>query len=164
MTEAELKLHNGVKMWNIIASVFFVLLVLFLYAIFLSFRPADFGVSVFDILILAFANFRLVRLFIYDNITLFLREMFMDLKNIDGKYEYINSTNSFKLTIYKLLTCPWCFGVWSSFISAFFYFTYPSFKFIFIILAISAIASFFMLLTNLIGWYAQGRKQEVEKM
>lgn len=163
MTEEEYKLNQWVKIWNILASVFFVFFSLFLYGLFLTLRPADFGVNMYDLFILALANFRLIRLFIYDNMTLFIREFFMDLEVKYGKYNFVKSKNSFKLTMYKLMTCPWCFGVWSAFVSAFFYFTFPAFKFVFIILAISAVASFLMLLTNLIGWYAEGKKKEVER-
>ena len=163
MTEAEYKLARGVKIWNILASIFFAFLCLCMYVIFITHQPENFGVSIFDILILAFANFRLIRLFIYDNMTLFIREMFMDLKVTDGKYEFVSSKNSFKLTMYKLMTCPWCFGVWSAFISSFVYFMHPELKIVFVILAISAIASFFMLLTNLIGWHAEHKKITVEK-
>lgn len=167
MTEQEYFLNKNVKLWNVTAMIFFSVLCIFMYKIFLVFKPENFELTVYDILILIFANFRLIRLFIYDNMTLFVREWFMDLKILDDndskKYVFVESKNSFKLTMYKLMTCPWCFGVWSSFISAFVYFTFPSLKVIFIVLSISAVASFLMLLTNLIGWHAEAKKGEVSK-
>lgn len=162
MNAQELKLHKGVKMWNVIASIFFVFLCLFLYALFISITGGNYSISIFDIVILALANFRLIRLFIYDNITLFLREWFMDLEETGGVYEYVLSKSAFKLTIYKLLVCPWCFGVWSTFISMFFFFSFPSLKIVFIALAISAVASLFIILSNMIGWTAEARKKKVE--
>ena len=163
MTKNEYELHNGVKIWNILASIFFIILCILMYMCFLTMRPENFSINIFDIVILSLANFRLIRLFIYDNMTLFIRESFMDLKIQDDKYEFVHSKNSFKLTMYKLMTCPWCFGVWAAFVSSFLYFTFPVFVYVFIILAISAVASFLMLLTNLIGWYAEGKKREVDK-
>lgn len=163
MTQEEFLLHQGVKKWNIISSVFFVLLSLAMYFIFLKFAPNDLSLNVSDIVILTLANYRLIRLFIYDNITLFVREYFMDLRIVDGKYSYHNSVNAFKLTMHKLLNCPWCFGVWTTFISAFFYFSFPSLKIIFILLAVAAVASFLILLSNLIGWSAEYKKIQVQE-
>ena len=167
MTEQEYKLDRGVRNWNILAFIFFVLLCIFMYKFFLIYRPDNFELTIYDLVILSLANFRLIRLFIYDNMTLFIREIFMDLKVLDDndtkKYVFMESKNAFKLTLYKLSNCPWCFGIWSSFISAFLYFTFPVFKVVFIILAISAVASFLMILTNLIGWYAESKKLEVSK-
>lgn len=163
MTEKEFKLYKGVKRWNMIASIFFVALCLFMYGVFLAHRPLDFSISIFDIVILSLASFRLIRLFIYDNITLFIRDWFMDVVHADGRYSYEESKNSFKLTMYKLTNCPWCFGIWVSFVSIFFYATFPLLRVVFIALAISGIASFIMLLTNFVGWSAEAKKGEVNK-
>jgi hypothetical protein len=166
MTEQEYKLHQGVKVWNIVASVFFVGLCLFMYFVFVSLRP-DFSLQqivYFDLFILALATHRLIRLFIYDNITLFIREAFQDLEVQDELYKYVNSENAFKLTVHKLLNCPWCLGVWIAFVSAFFYFTFPVLQFVFIILAFASVASLLILLTNLLGWSAEEKKLKVQKM
>lgn len=164
MTEKEYMLHQDVKLWNIIASLFFVFLCLAMYVVFLILRPEPFEVDIFDILVLSLANYRLIRLFVYDNMTLFLREMFMDLKIEEGTYSYVASDNSFKHTMHKLSTCPWCFGVWLSFVTSFLYFTFPFMQMPFVILGISGIASFLMIFTNLVGWYAESKKKEVSKM
>ncbi len=163
MTKKEYELDVGVRVWNILASVFFFALCLGMYYVFLMTTKGEIQISVFDIVILSLANFRLIRLFIYDNMTHFIREMFMDLEVSEGKYKFNLSDNSFKLTMYKLMTCPWCFGMWCAFVSAFFYFTFPLTKIVFIILAISAVASFLMILMNLIGWYSEAKKLEVQK-
>jgi hypothetical protein len=168
MTEQEYKLHQGVKFWNIILSVLFLALCVALYGLFMKFRAENFGISIFDILVLSLANYRLIRLFIYDNITLFLRELFMDLKISEVEeiksYEYVNSVNAFKLTMHKLLTCPWCFGVWTTFVSTFFYFSFLPFKILFVLLAISALASFMILVSNLVGWSAEYKKLSTNKL
>ncbi len=163
MNKEEFLLHQNVKKWNIVATIFFVISCLVLYFIFQNLNSQNITITFFDILILSLANYRLIRLFVYDNITLFVREYFMDLKVADEKYEYVNSKSSFKLTVYKLLNCPWCFGIWTTFISAFFYFNFESFKIIFILLAISAIASSLVLMANFIGWSAELKKIQVKK-
>jgi hypothetical protein len=159
-------LHRQVKVWNVVASVFFVGLCLFMYFVFVSLQP-NFSLQqivYFDLLILALATHRLIHLFIYDNITLFIRELFLDLEIQDGLYKFVNSKNSFKLTMHKLLNCPWCLGVWIAFVSAFFYFTFPALQIVFIILAFSSIASLLILLTNLFGWSAEEKKLKVKEM
>ena len=167
MNVEEFKIHQKVKLWNILASAFFLILCVVLYFAFAKIDIESLSISLFDIIIIALANHRLVRLFVYDNLTLFIREFFMDLKVVgvdDQKsYEYVKSNNSFKLTIYKLLTCPWCFGVWTVFVSSFFYFNFFEFKIIFVLLAISSLASFLIIFTNLLGWSAEAKKNSVEK-
>lgn len=166
MTKEEFEMHQGTKRWNVIASLLFGILCIAMYVYFVRHKPENFGISLIDLIVLCFANFRLIRLFIYDNITLFIREFLMDLKvydfNDSKKYEFINSKNSLKLTLHKLMNCPWCFGVWITFVSSFFYFTFPFLKIPFVILAISSVASFLILLTNLIGWHAEAKKLEVQ--
>ena len=164
MTPQEFKLHNWVKIWNVLASLFFLLLCLGMWTIFIALNPNSVQISILDIAILSLANFRLIRLFVYDNMTLFIREMFMDIKTEEGNFFYVTSKNSFKLTMHKLTTCPWCFGVWLTFVSAFIYFTFPVFKILFILLGVSAIASFLIIVTNLVGWYAEGKKKSVENI
>jgi hypothetical protein len=166
MTEQEYKLHQGVKLWNIAASLFFVGLCLVMYSVFLKLQPSFMvaEITYFDLLILALATHRLIRLFIYDNITLFLREIFQDLKIENGFYEFVNSKNSFKLTVHKLLNCPWCLGVWIAFVSAFFYFAFPVFQIVFIILAFASVASLLILFTNFLGWSAEEKKLKVQNM
>lgn len=166
MTEEEFRLHQGVKLWNIVASVFFVGLCLVMYFVFIRLQPV-FSleyITTFDLIILALATHRLVRLFIYDNITLFIREWFMDLHVEGGVYKYMNSKNSFKLTMHKLLNCPWCLGVWVAFVSAFLYFSFPVLQMVFVILAFASVASFLILLTNLLGWSAEEKKLKVGQM
>ncbi len=163
MTEEEFLLHQGVKKWNIVATMFFLLLFVFLYFLFYKVLQNNLNFTWFDIIILSLANYRLIRLFVYDNITLLLREYFMDLEISDRKYQFVNSKNSFKLTVHKLLNCPWCFGIWTTFVSVFFYFSFEIFKIIFILLAISSIASFLILLSNFVGWSAEYKKIQSSK-
>ncbi len=162
MTEKEFKLHQGVKVWNIFFTIFFVLLTWFLTCLVFSWQILPDQIPVFDFVILSLAIFRLIRLFVYDNIFLFLRESFMDVERIEGRVFYVSSKNSLKLTIYKLLLCPWCFGVWAAMLAFFFYVIFPELFFIFIVLAIAALGSLLQLTTNLIGWQAESKKKEVE--
>lgn len=168
MTKQEYLLNEGVKKWNIIASILFITIFYFLYKLFIENNLSFYNFTYQDIIILTLANFRLIRLFVYDNITLFLREYFMDInivkKDNQETYEFINSKSSLKLTIYKLLTCPWCFGIWTTFVTVTLYNVFPLIKIISILLAISGVASAMIILINLIGWNAEYKKIKTNKL
>lgn len=166
MTAEEFKLHQGIKFWNIVFTVFFVLVNIFGFWLFMQnqlFVELEF-ISFFEILVLSLAVFRTIRLFVYDNITLFLREAFMDKKVVDGKYFFEESQNSLKRTIYKLLLCPWCFGVWSASIIVFVYFIVPELRIFVYILAVASVASVLQIFSNWIGWSAEEKKLKVQNI
>ena len=118
-----------------------------------------------DFFILALASMRLVRLFVYDNITLFIREMVLDVTRVryagtgDEFVERVSSRNSLKRTLEKLLNCPWCMGVWFASALLFFYCAFPEIWIFFLILAVSGVASLLMVFANLIGWAAEHQKR-----
>jgi len=93
-------------LWNIIFSLFFLGLVVLAY-VYLSDRgllTTDIPWS--DLVLLALATFRLVRLFTYDHITAFLREWVANAR-----------PGTFLGTVKDLLGCPWCTGVWFGFVA-----------------------------------------------
>ncbi|PIW96919.1 hypothetical protein COZ82_02380 [Candidatus Kaiserbacteria bacterium CG_4_8_14_3_um_filter_38_9] len=65
-------------------------------------------------------------------------------------------------TIADLLSCPWCFGMWSMAVIIFLYLITPYSYYLVLILALSAVATFLHLFTNLIGWKTEKLKEEVE--
>lgn len=166
MTAEEFKLHQGIKFWNIVFTIFFVLVNIFGFWLFTEnqlYVELEF-IGLFEILVLSLAVFRTIRLFVYDNITLFLREAFMDKKVVEGKYFFQESQNSLKRTIYKLLLCPWCFGVWSASIIVFVYFIFPELRIFVYILAVASVASVLQIFSNLIGWSAEEKKLKVQNI
>jgi Protein of unknown function (DUF1360) len=136
--------------WNIIYALFFVYLVLagmnWLLENGLVYRT----IPLFDFFLMAFAIFRLVRLFSYDVITKFLRDALTKAP-----------AHSFFGTMSTLISCPWCTGLWFAFFVVFFYFATPLAWPIILILALAGIASLFQVLANLIGWHAEGKKRDV---
>lgn len=151
--------------WNIIFMLFYVALVAMGMIILqseASFAYTD--LDFFDIAIMALASHRLIRLFVYDNMTKWFREQFYDSKVSRGK----------KVTLYKpaygprrtiadLMSCPWCFGVWASTIVTFFYLLTPLAYFPVLLLAISSVASTLQLCTNMIGHRAEQLKTQNER-
>lgn len=138
-------------MWNIIFSFFFLLL-----AVAAICGLADAGRLVLFIplsmlLLIALATFRLVRLFTYDHITASLRDRLS-----------IYSEDTFLGTAGRLLTCPWCTGMWFAFVMYVGYAALPIITVPFMyILAIAALASLLQIWANGLGWQAELKKRTV---
>jgi hypothetical protein len=141
-----------IHFWNLVFSVFFALLVLLGTQYLASNRLVFYDVPFRDLVLIALAIFRLVRLLSYDVITQFIRDWFVGAPQ-----------DSLRHTLGMLVNCPWCTGLWFSFLVVFFYFAAPLFAWpIIIILALAALASLFQILANLIGWAAELKKMEVK--
>lgn len=109
-------------------------------------RPVGIG----DFVLMALAIWRLIRLFTYDAITAFVREWFVGAE-----------PHTFRGTLNTLINCPWCIGLWFSFLVVFFYFATIYAWPVILILALGAVASFLQILSNLVGWSAEAKKRSV---
>jgi hypothetical protein len=140
-----------IHFWNTVLSLFYgFLLISGVYWLAVSGRlHAD--IPTVALILMTFAIFRLVRLFCYDIITKFIRDWFTDAKK-----------NTFRHTLGELLNCPWCTGLWFSFIVVFFYFATPYAWPLIVIFALASAASFLQVVANLVGWHAEGKKREVQ--
>lgn len=138
-------------LWNIIFSLFFLGLVA-LSIVYLSDAGKLRGsVPWGDLILLSLATFRLVRLFTYDHITAFLREWVAGAR-----------PGTFLGTVKDLLGCPWCTGVWFGFLAYVGYAASPGLVMpLVLMLSIAALASFFQVFSNLVGWNAEDKKIEV---
>jgi hypothetical protein len=170
MTQTEYQMEEKIKRWNMLAIGVFVVLCVVAFRC-LQVKGALYTyLGIGDFLILALAIFRVIRLLAYDNITLFLREAFLDVKTlsfVEGGEEFVErvpSENSLKRTISKLLNCPWCLGVWVALLGLYLYLTYPALWILFALLALSAIASLFQVAANLLGWRAEKAKLKTQKL
>ncbi len=164
------KSDDDQNLWNIVYSVFFVGVCIFLGSILIRVR-GEFptSISFFDTVLIVLATFRLTRLFVYDKITRFLRDAF---QSVNEQYTEEGVTYFTKKeraagplrTAYELLTCPWCFSVWAATIVAFFYFLTPIAWLPIFILAVSGIASLLQITANMIGWTAENGKLKASKI
>lgn len=135
--------------WNILLSVFFAVLLfggIWFLAVTGSFARS---ISLGDFLLMALAVWRLTRLFVYDAITKFIRDWFEGAR-----------PTTLRGTLYTLLTCPWCTGLWFAATVVFFYFVTPFAWPVILVLAIAAVGSFFQILSNLVGWSAELKKAQ----
>ncbi len=149
--------------WNVVFGIFFVLLVVMGAIILETEARIPYTELTFtDFALITLATWRLIRLFVYDAITKFLREQFYDLKKVGKGMVLEKPKFGPRRTIADLLSCPWCFGMWTAALVTFFYLLTPYAYYITIFLAISAVASFLQILTNMVGWQAEKLKMEVE--
>lgn len=149
--------------WNFVFLIFFSILIV-LGAIILETEsriPLS-DLTLVDYLLITLASWRLVRLFVYDAITKFFREQFWDVVKVGRGYKLEKPKTGPRRTIADLLSCPWCFGVWAAAMVTFVYLITPYAVFPVILLAISAMATFLQLLSNLVGHKAEQSKNELE--
>lgn len=144
-------------------SVFFLLLVVMGAIILETEARLDWmGLGVFDYTIMLLASWRLTRLFVYDNITRFIREQFLDVVKVGRGYKLETPKAGPRRLLAELFQCPWCTSVWTSAFVVFVYMLTPYAVFPLVLLGLSAVASFLQISTNLIGHNAERTKQQNE--
>lgn len=149
--------------WNAIFTLFFLCLV-FMATVILdteAYKPYD-ELTFVDFALISLASFRIIRLMVYDKITAFFREQFYDVVEQKGKVLLVKPATGPRRTLADLLTCPWCIGIWATAMVTFLYLLTPAFFYVVLFLALSSVATFLQLLTNLIGWKAEQAKGDVE--
>lgn len=125
--------------WHIILFIFYPFLYLVLNEYIFKTNLNIAKISNFDLLILIFAIFRLVRLFVYDDITDFVRNFLAKWKNW------------LMISLSELISCPWCTWIWVTLIVIVLYsFTLYFYNLLFI-LALAWIVSFIQLIYKLIA-------------
>jgi hypothetical protein len=116
-----------------------------------------------DLTLITLASWRLTRLFVYDAVTKFVREQFMDVKKVGRGYQLVKPKTGPRRTLSDLFSCPWCFGVWAATLVTFGYLWSEWFVFPTVLLAVAAVATFLQLLANLVGHRAEQLKAEHER-
>lgn len=150
--------------WNIVFLLFFLTLVLF--GLFVLSQESYIGYSslnVYDIVLLSLAAFRLTRLFVYDVIMKFFREMFWNAEQMNGEVILTKPIRGPRRTIADLLSCPWCVGMWMAATVTFFYLLTPYAFLPIAILAVASVGSFLQITANMVGWKAEELKLRVEQ-
>ena len=139
--------------WSIVAAFFYAGLLFGGIAFLATGGYFNRTVGVADFLLMSIAVWRLTRLFTYDAITKFIRDWFAG-----------SEPHTLAGTLNTLLNCPWCTGLWFGMTIVFFYFLTPFTWPVLLILGISAVGSFFQVLSNLVGWSAEVKKLEAHKL
>ena len=149
--------------WNFVFGLFFLLLVIMGAIILETETRIPFAdLTLVDYTLITLATWRVIQLFVYDALTKFIREQFYDVQKVGKGFRLVKPATGPRRTLADLFSCTWCFGLWSAASVTFFYLLFPIFQYLVIFLAISAVATFLQLLTNMIGWQAEKLKGEVE--
>ncbi len=136
--------------WNF-ASLFAYLFLVILVGFILEKKGFSINdVTLKDLIIITLASYRMTRILVFEKILKFLRDFVKSKQN----YSVLN-------TIRYIITCPWCAGVWITLVIVVLYFLVPYGIFLVYILALSGIASFLVLLANLIGLKIEEKQSEV---
>lgn len=126
-------------------------------------------VTFFEFFILSLAVFRITRLIVYDKVSEFIRDMFLvtsEEYDEERRITYIMRAKydrGVRRLMADLLSCPWCVGVWAAVFAVVGYFLLPATWPFWLLMAVAGAASFFQLLSNLIGWQAEYGKIVVQK-
>lgn len=135
--------------WNFVFSVFFLIL-LVMAAIILETesRIPLVDLALTDYVLVTLAAWRLTRLFVYDEVTRFIREQFLDVKKVGKSYQLEKPKTGPRRTLADLFDCPWCVGIWVAFVTLFVYLLTPYAVLPVTVLAIASVATFLQLLTG----------------
>ncbi len=149
--------------WNFVfAFFFFVLVVMGTIILEGEARLKWNELTLLDYTLVTLATWRLTRLFVYDTITKFFREQFWDLNKVGKGLVLEKAPFGPRRTLADLLSCPWCVGLWMGSTVLFFYLLTSYAVFPTALLAISAVASFLQVLSNLVGHKADQLKNAKE--
>lgn len=156
------------NLWNFFFSVFF-LMVLIAALYLIRYVRGGFPSSLpwLDLVLMAFATLRITRLIVYDKISRWFRELFMEKRCIEKQGSEWIELRPFEWgirhTVYELLQCPWCISVWGALAVVLCYFIFPWGWVVILFLAVSGAGSILQIASNLIGWQAEDRKHEMQK-
>jgi hypothetical protein len=160
-------MKNDQGLWNFLFSVLFITILVWMIWYLWKVNRLPFAINVFDFLLVVLASFRVTRLFVYDAITQFVRDWFLDVDYAEDENGdiYVSRQRPFqgpRSIISQLMSCPWCFGMWASMWVSFIYFATPFAWFLIFILAVAGIATLIQLIANAVGWTAEEKKLMVE--
>lgn len=125
-------------------------------------EPPTFNLT--DFVLLSLAIFRLTRLFVYDGVTSWIRDLFLDISEKRGTLVRTKKVAGPERIISDIFSCPWCFSLWGGSVYLTFYLLFPSIMmYVTLIMAFSALATVLQIITNLIGHKAEYQKNLVEK-
>ncbi len=98
------------------------------------------SLSTTDLIILTLAIYRVTRVVVFEKIFKYFRDLVK-----------ANNRVYFMRTLCYIITCPWCAGVWIALIMVVFFFLVPYGKLLVYLMALSGVASFFVMLSNYLG-------------
>lgn len=146
--------------WNFIFSVVFIgSVVMAVIILSTESRFLEEPLQPVDYILMILATWRLVRLFVYDVVTKFIREQFWDLEKTGKGFELVKPKTGPRRTLADLTSCPSCMSMWAGSVVVFFYLLTPWAQVPVIMLAISALALFGQNLGTLVATTTEHLKE-----
>jgi hypothetical protein len=109
-------------------------------------------IGIFEFFVMALAVFRLTQLFVYDQVMRFVRDLFSDVEEIeeDGVLKtFIKKPKvGFRRSMFELLECPWCVGMWMALLVVFTQILLPGFFYLWLVLALAGVGSVIQILIH----------------
>ena len=150
-------------LYNIAFSAFFVALLAAQIVTLWQWAPVI-RLELTDFILLTLAIFRLTRLFVYDGITAWFRDLFLDVKIEHGQVTRTKYPYGLQRGVSDIFSCPWCFRIWGGSTFVWLYLLHPTIMmYVALLLALSAVATVLQIATNLLGWKAEHQKMIVER-
>jgi len=116
------------------------------------------AINGFDLAIVILASFRFIRALTYDKMFKVVRDWAHYLPDgRERKYGFVR-------TIYDLISCPWCTGIYTSIFALFLYFLSPAYWFILLIFSVSGVACFIEIVINLIATHYEVADARLDKI
>ncbi len=157
------------NLWNLFFFILYPVIVLVFLRV-ASSRGIDVtNIQFTDFLLFVFATFRLIRLFVYDKVSQWLRDLFLDKEfmqgdNDEGVFFLKKPRLGVRRTISDILDCPWCVAPWVALTLFAGFAFFPGVTWFFmVILTVSGLASFTQVTSNMVGWRAEYYKKEVNE-
>lgn len=118
--------------------------------------------------ILTLAIFRLTRLFVYDSVAQFIRDIFLDKEEYKKRgvimVKRTKPASGLRRLFADLLSCPWCSGVWISMFTIIIFITFPQTWFFWLFMSIAGLSSLIQIFANRLRWQAEKAKLEAGKL
>jgi hypothetical protein len=147
-----MKITTAEKIWNLISSFVFVLLIIGVGILFDRNGIVLEEISILQLIILMLATYRLTRIIVYDRVLKVFRDF---IRSLEGS----GIGDSLK----AIITCPWCAGVWVALFVVVCYFFIPYGDVFVYIMAISGVATYIQLTINYVGLAAEEKQINVIK-
>lgn len=140
------------KSSNFIATLIFVGLVFVLGLALDSkgVRAEDFTLG--NLALMVLATYRMTRILVFDKIFKLFRDFFRAHQKLYVMY-----------VIKEIITCPWCAGVWVALVIVAAWFLVPFGQLFVILMAISGVASFIVILVNLLGLHTEEKQYDIRE-
>ena len=141
------------KFWNFLATIIYIILFILTGYIFKRKEINIEEIRLWEMFLLALATYRLTRILVFDKIFKFFRD-------------FIRSKSKLYLfyVVREIITCPWCAGVWTAMLIVVVYFLVPYGKLLIYLLAISGVASFFVIFVNYFGLSTEEKQHKVREL